>query len=96
VQGIDLVAENNRFSMSAIAVPGDALIHIRLTSMDPEPHNLSVYETEAAEEDIFVGELVTGPDQTVVYELTSPATAGTYFFRCDVHPAEMRGDFIVG
>jgi len=32
---------------------------------------------------------------TTTYTFTAPSTPGTYFFRCDVHPETMTGQFIV-
>lgn len=37
---------------------------------------------------------MTGP-ATTTYTFTAPSTPGTYFFRCDVHPTVMTGQFIV-
>ncbi len=49
-------------------------------------HNVAIYETKEATSDeaIFVGKLLTGPAQ-ITYEFVAPK-AGTYYFRCDVHP----------
>lgn len=43
---------------------------------------------------IFKGAIMTGP-ATTTYTFTAPSTPGTYFFRCDVHPTVMTGQFIV-
>lgn len=56
-------------------------------------HNVAVYQTEDADESIFVGELFQG-DQTMTYQFDTPAP-GSYFFRCDVHPTQMTGTFTV-
>ncbi|HVN74616.1 MAG TPA: hypothetical protein VMT44_08495 [Methanoregula sp.] len=32
---------------------------------------------------------------TGVYRFTAPETPGTYYFRCDVQPSVMNGEFIV-
>jgi plastocyanin len=37
---------------------------------------------------------VTGPT-TTTYTFTAPSTPGSYFFRCDVHPTQMTGTFVV-
>jgi uncharacterized membrane protein/plastocyanin len=47
-------------------------------------HNVAIYRDDSAEESLFVGDLIAGPT-TVTYEVP-PLEAGTYFFRCDVHP----------
>jgi plastocyanin len=58
------------------------------------PHNFAVYNNQSATTVIFRGDVVTGPG-TKTYTFTAPATPGTYFFRCDVHPTQMTGQFIV-
>ncbi len=43
---------------------------------------------------IFQGEIISGLG-TTTYKFMAPMQPGTYFFRCDVHPATMTGSFIV-
>ena len=57
-------------------------------------HNFALYETPAASTPIFIGEIITGV-RTVEYTFTAPITPGTYFFRCNVHPTIMKGEFVV-
>jgi plastocyanin len=92
---IDLAAQNNAFDKSAITVPAGARVIVRFTNRDAAPHNFAVYRSAEAREGLFAGERVNGPNRTVQYELTAPQQPGTYFFRCDVHPRAMTGDFIV-
>jgi hypothetical protein len=58
------------------------------------PHNFALYTDSSASTSIFVGQVINGPG-TTVYQFTAPAKAGTYFFRCDLHPTIMTGQFIV-
>lgn len=92
---IELSAENIAFSQDTIRVPAGARVVVEFTNRDAVSHNWAAYETDAAEEAIFVGEIITGPGETVTYEFDAPSEPGTYFFRCDVHPLAMTGDFIV-
>jgi plastocyanin len=63
--------------------------------MDPGvAHNISIYTDETAATSLFTGDLVTGPN-TATYKVGA-LKAGTYFFRCDVHPTTMTGTFVVG
>jgi len=55
---------------------------------------VAVYDSAAAVTAFFQGLQITGP-QTADYTLFAPTQPGTYFFRCDVHPATMNGDFFV-
>lgn len=57
------------------------------------PHNFSIYTDETATQALFTGDLVTGPDTTTY--AVGALDAGTYFFRCDVHPTTMTGTFVV-
>ena len=57
-------------------------------------HNVAFYTDRAASSPIHVGGLLTGP-ATEDVTFTAPSTPGTYFFRCDVHPDQMNGTFIV-
>ena len=92
---IDLTAQNVAFDKSTITVPAGAQVTINFNNQDNGiPHNFAVYTDSSASQSIFVGQTITGPD-TTTYTFTAPSTAGTYFFRCDVHPTQMTGQFIV-
>jgi len=82
------------FDKATITVPAGADVTVVFNNKDRVPHNVAVYETKAAAKAIFVGEVFTGP-KTINYRFTAPSIPGTYFFRCDVHPATMTGDFVV-
>lgn len=92
---VDLAAEDIAFDTSTITVPAGAEVTVNFDNKDDGiPHNLAVYTDSSADEEIFVGDTVTGP-ATTTYTFTAPDDPGTYFFRCDVHPQQMTGDFIV-
>jgi plastocyanin len=57
------------------------------------PHNVSIYTDSSAADSLFVGERVDGP-KSVTYRV-GPLPAGTYYFRCDFHPPQMNGTFVV-
>jgi plastocyanin len=57
-------------------------------------HNFAVYNNPSALTRIFSGEVIVGVSSTT-YAFTAPSKPGTYFFRCDVHPTTMTGQFIV-
>ena len=59
----------------------------RLTFLNEDegvPHNVAIYTDDSAEESLFVGDLITGPDE-ITYDVPA-LDAGSYYFRCDVHP----------
>ena len=92
---VDIAADNMAFDTDTITVPAGAEVTIVFDNQDDGiPHNVAVYTDSSAAEEIFVGETITGPE-TITYTFTAPEEPGTYFFRCDVHPEAMTGDFVV-
>lgn len=92
---INLTAQNIAFNMSTITVKAGAQVTVNFNNMDNGiPHNFAVYTDSSATKSIFVGQIVNGPG-TMKYTFTAPTTPGNYFFRCDVHPTQMTGQFIV-
>lgn len=92
---VDLSAKNIAFDKSTITVPAGADVTVDFDNEDDGiPHNFAVYTDSSATDTIFSGETITGPD-TTTYTFTAPSDPGTYYFRCDVHPEQMRGDFVV-
>lgn len=92
---IDLVAKNIAFNMSTITVPAGANVTINFDNQDSGiPHNFAVYTDSSASTKIFAGEIITGP-KTTTYTFKAPSSPGNYFFRCDVHPTQMTGTFVV-
>jgi plastocyanin len=61
------------------------------------PHNLEIYTNEQATTRLAgatgPSDVVTGVAQTS-YQI-SGLPPGTYFFRCDIHPTQMTGKFVV-
>ena len=92
---VGLSAQNIAFNVSTITVPAGANVTVNFDNEDSGvPHNFAVYTDSSASQNIFKGEIITGP-ATTAYNFTAPADPGTYFFRCDVHPEQMTGDFVV-
>lgn len=91
---LQLVAHDTLFDTSCLAVPAGKPFTIAFDNQDPAiPHNVSIYTDEAATTALFTGDLVTGPKK-ITYKVPA-LDAGTYFFRCDVHPTTMTGAFVV-
>jgi plastocyanin len=90
---IDLTAQNMAFDKTTITVPAGAKVTINFTNKENIPHNFAAYTDSTAATTIFKGTVITNSSTT--YTFTAPATPGTYFFRCDVHPTSMTGSFIV-
>ncbi|HWQ18881.1 MAG TPA: cupredoxin domain-containing protein [Methanotrichaceae archaeon] len=91
---INITASDLAFNTSTITVPAGANVVVNFNNMDTGiDHNFAVYTDSSASTTIFKGEVITGPMATT-YTFTAPTTPGTYFFRCDIHPAQMTGRFI--
>jgi len=92
---IDVTLLDILFAPNNLHVPLDDTITIRLTNNDPATHTMRVagidgrYDTE---DDAFVATIAPG----TVEELTlDGAAAGTFTFRCDLHPGSMGGVIVV-
>lgn len=94
-QTISLTAQNMAFNTANIAVPAGASVTINFNNMDAGiQHNFAIYTDATAYTLIFRGNAITGP-ATTTYTFTAPSSPGNYFFRCDVHPTQMTGTFVV-
>jgi len=91
---VNLSARNIAFDKSVITVPAGAHVTLNFDNQESVPHNFALYENSQAQSAIFIGEVITGP-RTIVYTFDAPDEPGTYFFRCDVHPMTMTGQFVV-
>jgi plastocyanin len=90
-----LTARNIAFDKTTLTVPAGATVALTFVNDDAGvPHNFALYTDSSATTAIFKGAIVTG-QITTVYTFTAPSTPGTYYFRCDVHPTQMNGQFIV-
>ncbi|MFA7199294.1 MAG: cupredoxin domain-containing protein [Methanoculleus sp.] len=91
---VNITADALAFDTSTITVPAGANVTVNFDNQDGGiPHNVAVYDSPLRSEQIFVGEVITGP-ATTTYTFTAPSEPGTYYFQCDVHPS-MNGEFIV-
>lgn len=92
---IDLAANKFAFDKKTITVPAGAHVTINFNNEDTGiAHNFALYDTQAAKRTIFQGDVIAGPKK-IVYSFDAPADPGNYFFRCDVHPTTMTGQFVV-
>lgn len=92
---VNIMAKNIAFNVSTITVPAGSEVTVNFDNQDTNvAHNIAFYETSAADKPIYVGEIFKGP-KMMVYTFQAPDKPGTYYFRCNVHPANMIGQFIV-
>ena len=80
-----ITAENLAFDRDTLSFPAGVASTLTFQNNDAgQSHNVAIYTDESASTALFQGELLTGVGST---EYQIPALeAGSYFFRCDVHP----------
>jgi len=83
---VEVVAKNIQFLEKELHFKTGLPAEMHFENDDAVPHNVAIYTDESARQDIFVGEVIIGPNKSVDYKFTPPPP-GTYFFRCDIHPA---------
>jgi plastocyanin len=87
---VDVVLEGFAFAPTQFTVPAGEDVVINLENRDSAPHTFTVYLDNAFSE--MQG--TTLPlDAGASDEVRGTFDAGTYFFRCEVHPATMTGQF---
>ena len=91
---LSIAAVDVKFDKTCLAVRSGAPFEIAFDNRDAGvPHNVSIYADRSASRALFTGDLVTGV-ASVTYQVKA-LPAGSYLFRCDVHPNTMFGTFAV-
>jgi plastocyanin len=89
---LSISASGVKFDKNCLAAPANESFTIAFTNRGPLfAHNVAIYTDPSASKSLFVGSTITAG--STVYRLTG-LPAGTYYFRCDHHPA-MSGTFVV-
>jgi plastocyanin len=88
---IVVTAKDLKFGQAEITVPADEAFDLVLDNQENIPHNVAIYTDDSASTKISVGEIFSGPAQKT--QAVPAMAAGTYFFRCDVHP-DMKGSVV--
>jgi len=82
-----------QFDSVDVAVPADQAVTLTADNQDPGIfHNWAVYTDESASELIAATPICVDCTETITFD---PPDPGVYFFRCDVHPTQMVGTFVV-
>ncbi len=83
-----------QFDTVDITVPAGGQVTLTADNVDPGIlHNWALYTDESASEQLAATEICSDCTEKISFE---PPDPGVYFFRCDVHPTEMVGTFVVG
>jgi len=84
-------ASSEGFAQTELSVPAGGPIELAFDNQEQGvQHNVSVWEAEDfSGSGLFIGDVITGPS-SITYSI-QPLAAGTYYFRCDIHPTTMTG-----
>jgi plastocyanin len=85
-----IVAKDIKFVTTDVKVPAGKAFQLKFDNQDGAPHNVAIYTDSSASQAKFQGDIFAGG--TRVYSVPALA-AGTYYFRCDVHP-DMNGTIV--
>jgi plastocyanin len=86
-----IVAEDQHFDRLRLELPAGVAVPLLFENRDASLHNVAIVDARGAS--VFAGEIFGGKgDRT--YAVPALA-AGTYAFRCDVHP-DMHGMLVAG
>lgn len=88
---VQIVADNLAFDRATLVVTAGQPFTLVLDNRDGAPHNVAIYRDATASDRLFGGDIFNGPASR---QYPVPALpAGTWYFRCDVHPA-MHGEVV--
>ncbi len=92
------MAKGTAFDVSCLAVTPNTAFTVDFNNQDAGvPHNVDIYKDPGYTQHLAgangTGDTITGPNTTTYSVQGLPA--GTYYFRCDIHPTLMTGVFVV-
>lgn len=88
---VTVAAKDLKFTATQISVPADKAFDLVFDNQESAPHNVAIYGESSMSSKISVGEIFSGPAQKT--QAVPALAAGSYFFRCDVHP-DMQGSIV--
>ena len=82
---VEVAAHNVQFSIAEMHLEAGSDAVVDFHNEDTVPHNIAIYATsEYSGLALFQGAVITGGSKAA-YRFKAPG-AGTYYFRCDIHP----------
>jgi plastocyanin len=96
-QTVPVIAKNVLFDLKEIRVTPGGQVRVRLDNQDAGVrHNIAFYKSATDITPVSSGSVgLTFEGLAVDDTVFAIPTAGSYFFRCDVHPTIMTGTFVV-
>lgn len=88
-----VTAASVAFDTDSLELTAGEATDLEFVNEDSVEHNLSIYEDDSAQKDLFKGQII-GAGATTTYDIP-PLDKGEYFFRCDLHPTAMVGTVTV-
>lgn len=87
-------ATDNKLNPTRLTLKAATEVTVNFENRGKVPHNLAFYDREGGADLApgAKGEIIDG-GKAYALKFTTPA-AGTFFYRCDVHPAEMKGQLV--
>jgi plastocyanin len=79
-----ITAKDLAFTTPSVAIAAGKPVNLTFDNEDGAPHNVTIAVDEGYSNVVFKGDIFSGPS-TKTYQVPA-LTAGTYHFRCDVHP----------
>ena len=88
---VNLIAKDLKFDKPELSFPAASNVKLVFDNQDAGiQHNVAIFSEQDPTNQVFTGEIFSGV-ATKTYTFTAPGEPGTYGFRCDVHPTEMKG-----
>jgi plastocyanin len=96
-QTVEVIAQNITFNVREISVRTGGQVRARLDNRDTGvEHNIAFYQSSTNLTPVSTGSVgLTYPGPGIDDTVFPAPAAGSYFFRCDVHPTTMIGTFTV-
>ena len=80
------------FTPNTLTAPANTTVTVTYTNDSKLPHNIRFFAgPDHTAPSLGATERVRGPNATRSVTFTTPAQPGSYYFLCNVHPAEMDG-----
>jgi plastocyanin len=89
---VQVQADDFRFNPETFSLPEGVLTKIEVTNVGAAPHTLTVYSDSEYNTEVpgaDTGNIEAGEDASIETTFDS----GEYFYRCEIHPTQMEGEF---